>query len=144
MNKIDSVGFGKLEEICDIFNMINIVKVSTCYIKIKKSTIDLLLTNKPLSFRVTNITESGLSDCDKLISLFIKSYVSRLKPKTKIFEGEKFVKDVKVANFSLPTSDPNNNYLVHSNTVFLLRRKYRKEIMPIYKCRHEKSYLYQR
>ena len=74
--------------------MTNIVKVITCYIKIKKSTIDHLLTNKRVSCRMTNITESGLSDCHKLISLFIKSYISRLKPKTKNFEAEKFVKDV--------------------------------------------------
>ena len=82
-------GFGKLEEICNIFNMTNIVKVITCYIKIKKSTIDHLLTKKTMSCRMTNIAESGLSDCHKLISLFIKSYISRLKPKTKNFCGRK-------------------------------------------------------
>ena len=65
--------------------MTNIVKVITCYIKIKKSTIDHLLTNKTMSCRMTNIAEPGLSDYHKLISLFIKSYISRLKPKTKNF-----------------------------------------------------------
>ena len=52
-----------------------------------------------MSFRITNIIESGLSDCHKLISLFIKSYISRLKPKTKNFEAEKIVKDVRIADF---------------------------------------------
>ena len=67
------------------FNIdVNKTEVSTCYIKINESTIYLLLTNTRMSFRMTNITESGLSDCHKLISLFIKSYISRLnqKPKT--------------------------------------------------------------
>ena len=52
-----------------------------------------------MSFRITNIIESGLSDCHKLISFFIKSYISRLKPKTKNFEAEKIVKDVRIADF---------------------------------------------
>ena len=35
-----------------------------------------------MAFQVTNATETGISDCHKLISSFIKSYISRLKPKT--------------------------------------------------------------
>ena len=86
----------KTLRIMEDFNIdVNKTEVSTCYIKINESTIYLLLTNTRMSFRMTNITESGLSDCHKLISLFIKSYISRLKPKTKNFESEKFVKDVK-------------------------------------------------
>ena len=88
--------------------MTNIVKVITCYIKIKKSTIDHLLTNKRVSCRMTNITESGLSDCHKLISLFIKSL--RQKNLLRML--------IKVADFSYPTSSPNDNYLVQSNTDF--------------------------
>ena len=100
--------------------MTNIVKIITCYIQIKKSTIDHLLTKKTMSCRMTNVTESGLSDCHKLISLFIKSYISCLKPKTKNFGTEKFVKDVKVDDFSYPASYPKKNYLVQSNTDFFL------------------------
>ena len=29
----------------------------------------------------TNVTETGVSDCRKLITTFMKSYISRLKPK---------------------------------------------------------------
>ena len=46
-----------------------------------KSTIDLILTNKPRSYQITNVTETGVSDCHKLILTFMKSYISRLKPK---------------------------------------------------------------
>ena len=98
LNKTDCIGFGKLKEFCDNSNLTNIVKRNTCFTKNNKSTIDLLLTNKPLYFQVTNTTERGLSDCDKLILSFMKSYISRLKPKTifyhnyKNFDEEKFVK----------------------------------------------------
>ena len=45
-----------------------------------KLTIDLILTNKPRSFQITNVTETGVRDCHKLITTFIKSHTSRLKP----------------------------------------------------------------
>ena len=98
LNKTDCIGFGKLKEFCDNSNLTNIVKRNTCFTKNNKSTIDLLLTNKPVYFQVTNTTERGLSDCDKLILSFMKSYISRLKPKIifygnyKNFDEEKFVK----------------------------------------------------
>ena len=76
LNKTDCIGFGKLEEFCDNFNLTNIVKRNTCFTKNNKSTIDLLLTNKPMSFQVTNTTETGLSDCQRLISSFMKSYIA--------------------------------------------------------------------
>ena len=71
---------------------------------------------------MTNATETGLSDCHKLISSFMKSYISCLKPKTifyrnyKKFDEEKFVKDVKAAHFSFSNNDPNENYSVLSDT----------------------------
>ena len=71
LNKTDCIGFGKLEEFCDNFNLTNIVKKNTCFTKTNKSTIDLLLTNKPMYFQVTKTIEAGLSDCHKLISSFI-------------------------------------------------------------------------
>ena len=82
LNKTDCIGFGKLEEFCDNFNLTNIVKRNTCFTKNNKSKTDLLLTNKAMSFQVTNTTETGVSDCHKLISSFMKSYISHLKAKT--------------------------------------------------------------
>ena len=32
-----------------------------------KSTIGLILTDKPRSFQIRNVTETGVSDCHKLI-----------------------------------------------------------------------------
>ena len=110
-----------MEEFCDNFNLTNIVKSNTYFTKDDKSTTDLLLTNKPMSFQVINTTETGLSDCHKLISSFMKSYISCLKPKTifyrnyKNFGEEKFVKDVKAADISFSNNDPNENYSVLSD-----------------------------
>ena len=78
-----------------------------------------------------------------LISSFMESYISGLKPKTifyrnhKNFDEEKFVKDVKAANFSFSNNNPNENYSVLSGTFSKLvdrhaplkKKKYKKEIM---------------
>ena len=126
LNKTDCISFGKIKKSCDIFNLTNIVKRNTCFTKNNKSTIDLLLTNKPMSFQMTNTAETGLSDCHKLISSFMKSYISRLKLKTifycnyKNFDEEKFVKDVKAADLSFSNNDPNKNYSVLSDTFLKL------------------------
>ena len=47
----------------------------------RKSLIDLILTNKPLSFQRTQVTKTGLSDYHKLITTFFKCKSQRLKPK---------------------------------------------------------------
>ena len=86
-----------------------------------KSTIDLTLTNKPRSFQITNVTETGVSDCNKLITTFMKSCISRLKPKNvhyhsyKNFNEEKFLTDVKEADFSFKISNSDENYSVLIN-----------------------------
>ena len=42
-----------------------------------------------MSFQVINTTETGLTDCHKLISSFMKSYIARLKPKTIFYRNYK-------------------------------------------------------
>ena len=86
-----------------------------------KSPIDLILTNKPRSFQITNVTETGVSDCHKLITAFMKPHISRLKPHSvhyrsyKYFNEEKFLSDVKEADVSFETINPDENYLVLTN-----------------------------
>ena len=106
----------KLEEFCDLFNLTNLMKNETCFTRDHKSTIDLILTNKPKSFQNTCITETGLSDFHKLISTFFKTQITRLKPKIvfyrnyKHFEDSRFLEDLNSTDFSLNTDDPNENY----------------------------------
>ena len=114
-------GFDKLE-LCDTFNLTNLIKSETCYTNNHKSTTDLFFTNKPLSFQGTSTTETGLSDCHKLISTFMRSFVSRLKPKIiffrnyKKFDETEFLSYLKNTNFSFTSSDPNENYLLLTNS----------------------------
>ena len=49
LNKTDSIGYGKLEEFWENFNLTNIAKRNKCFTKNNKSKIDLLLSNKPMS-----------------------------------------------------------------------------------------------
>ena len=93
----------------------------TCFMNNHKSAIDLTLANKPRSFQMTNVTETVVSDGNKLITTFMKSCISRLKPKNvhyhsyKNFNEEKFLTDVKEADFSFTTSNPDEKYSVLTN-----------------------------
>ena len=68
----DCSGFDKLEEFCDMFNLTNLIKSRTCYANHHKSTIELFLTSKPSTFPATSTTKTGLNDCHKLISTFMR------------------------------------------------------------------------
>ena len=89
ITKENSLGFDRLEEFHDTFNLTNVIKSETCYTNNHKSTINLFFTNKALSFQGTSTTETGLSDRHKLISAFVRSFVSRLKPKILFFRNYK-------------------------------------------------------
>ena len=113
INKNEAIGHEKLDTFCNTLNLTNLVKSYTCFTNNHKSTIDLFLTNKPRSFQFTSVTETGLSNYHRLITTFMKSYFSRLKPKIihyrnfKRFDEQKFIDDVKNADFSFETDDPN-------------------------------------
>ena len=130
INKDDAIGHDKLDVFCDTLNLTNLVKSETCYTNNHKSTIDLFLTNKPRSFQFTSVTETGLSDYHRLIATFIKSHFSRLEPKIihyrnfKRFDEQKFIADVKNADFSFETDDPNESYSALTNTFSLIVEKH--------------------
>ena len=119
IKKASSTAYDKLEQLSDTFNLTNLVKSELCFMNNHKSTIDLILTNKPQSFQTTNITETGVSDCHKPITTFMKCDISCLKPRNvhypshKNFNEEKFLSDVKEADFSFKTTY--ENYLVLTN-----------------------------
>ena len=74
------VEFHKLDEFCDLFNLTNLITSPTCFMKMQKSTIDLILTNKECCFQKTKITKTGLSHFYRLISTFLRPQFCRLKP----------------------------------------------------------------
>ena len=110
INKDETIGNGKLDVFCSTLNLINLVISDTYYTNNHKSTTDLFLTNKPCSFQFTSVTETGFNNYHRLITFFIKSYFSKLKPKIihhcnfKRFHEKKFIVDVKNADFSFETS----------------------------------------
>ena len=63
-----------LSDLRDTFALINLVK--------DKSLLDVILTNRPNSFQKTVTTETGLSDCHKLVSTVFRSTFIKLRPKT--------------------------------------------------------------
>jgi hypothetical protein len=62
-----------LDDLCDIFDLTNIVKNPTCFMKgYEPSLVDVILTNKNnLCFKTLNFN-TGVSDCHHMISSFIK------------------------------------------------------------------------
>ena len=95
----------KLEEFCNTFNL-----------RGHKSATDLILTNKPKSFQNICITETGLGDFHKLIMTFLKTKITRLKPRIKVFyrnykhfEDNRVLENLNNTDFSLNTDDPNKN-----------------------------------
>ena len=85
ITKKDCSIYDKLEEFCDKFNLKNLIKSKTYYTNDLKLTNDLFLTNKPLYIQGTSYTETGVSNFHKFMSIFIRSFVFRLKPKNNLF-----------------------------------------------------------
>ena len=106
----------KLDEFCNLFDLTNLIKTETCYIKNHKSTTDLFLTNRPLYFQKTRTTETGFGDHHKLISTFLKSNYTRLKPKIiyyrnhENFDEELFLTDLENPNLSANSDNRHENY----------------------------------
>ena len=68
-----------LVELCDIFDLTNLVKEPTCFTKrFEPSLIDLVLTNRPNSFTKTLVCDTGMSDVHKQVFSIMKTH---LKPK---------------------------------------------------------------
>ena len=114
-NVTDS-NYDRLKILCETFDLRNIIKQKTCFAGEQGTLIDLILTNRPRSFKNTVATETGLSDHHLMISTFLKAYLVRLKPKNifyrnyKNFDPSQFLDDMKNAQFTCYTEDPNLNY----------------------------------
>ena len=83
---------------CETYKLRNLVKHPTCLKNLENpSCIDLLLTNKPLSFQTTAVIEAGLSDFHKMIVAVMKMHFPKMKPrviryqKYKTFNNDAFV-----------------------------------------------------
>ena len=112
------------------FQFENLVKSETCFTKGNESLIDLILTNKPLSFQRTQVTETGLSDYHKLVTTFFKCKSQRLKPKIisyrkyKSFKESAFLNVVAKLKFELGSKDPHKGCETITNNFLKIFNKY--------------------
>ena len=70
------VGYKQLTEFLDVFNLSNLIKEKTCFFKDHESLIDVILTNKPRRFINSQSFEFGVSDCQKMIVIFLRMNVA--------------------------------------------------------------------
>ena len=97
----NTMGSKRFSNFMDVFNLKNLIKEETCFSNLHKSSIDVILTNKPRRFYKSGAYEFGLSDCHKLISTCLRSFVARLKQKIikyrsyKKFDESYFLADLK-------------------------------------------------
>ena len=90
-----------LDDLCDIFDLANIVKNPTCFMKgYEPSLVDVILTNKNnICFKTLNFN-TGVSDCHHMISTFIKGNTpncvnSKIQYRSfKDFDVNKYISDL--------------------------------------------------
>ena len=84
-------------DLCDTFDLTNLIKASTCFKSSNQTSFDVILTNRPRSFQQSAIITTELSDYHKMTLTFFRSYFSRLPPKTitsrmfRYFETKEFL-----------------------------------------------------
>ena len=69
-----------LHELCDAYDLHNLISEPTCITKTSESMIDLILTNCSRSFMHSKTVESGLSDFHKMTITTMKCTYTRQKP----------------------------------------------------------------
>ncbi|VDI69629.1 Hypothetical predicted protein [Mytilus galloprovincialis] len=71
-----------IREICDIFNLKNIIKKATCFTKIAKATLlDLILMNHDCDFKKICNFGTGISDVHNFISVQLNCDLPKILPK---------------------------------------------------------------
>ena len=64
----------------EIYKLENLIKEATCFKNPENPTcIDLILTNKPLSFKNIYVIEAGLSDFHKMVVAVMKMHFPKMK-----------------------------------------------------------------
>ena len=110
------IGLKDVINLCETFNLTDLIKDKTCFTSTHQSSIDALLTNRSKSFQHSFTVETGRSDYHHMIVTFLKAHLVRLKPKTifyrsyKNFGESSFLADVKKANLTVNSNDPDKTY----------------------------------
>ena len=76
---------------CDTYNLKNLIKEPTCYKNPNKPTcIDLMLTNKPLSFKHSCVIETGLSHFHRMTVTVMKAIFEKLQSRLVNYRDYKY------------------------------------------------------
>ena len=78
-----------LNALIQAYNLNNLINKPTCFQSNTATCIDLILTNKKDSFKLSNTFEAGISDHHKLVSTILKSGSFKGTPKIKIYRSYK-------------------------------------------------------
>ena len=71
----------RMKRFAEIYKLQNLTKETTCFKNPDNAVyIDLILTNKPLTFKTTYVIETELSDFHKVIVALMKMRFPKLKP----------------------------------------------------------------
>ena len=121
-----STCFYDVNEFCDIFDLTNLIKKATCLTPTAKnpSLIDIILTNRPRSFKNSVTVETGLSDHHRMVLTVLRCHHVRLQPTTihyrdyNQFSPDAFIAELQFEYESQPISytDPNLAYNEFCNT----------------------------
>ena len=91
-----------MSNFCDMYGLNNLIKEPTCFKSTENpSSIDIMLTNKKLSFQNSTTVETGLSDFHKMTVTVMKRFFKKKEPVTieyrdmKKFDGMKFREDIR-------------------------------------------------
>ena len=77
-----------MKSFCESYNLTNLIKQATYFKNPEKpSCIDLILTNRPKSFRRTCVIQTGLSDFHRMIGSVLKMHFRKLPPRIISYRG---------------------------------------------------------
>ena len=94
-----------VRDLCDSYNMKNMIKDPTCFKSQNGSLIDVFLTTAQNRIKTSGCVDTGLSDHHHLIYSVMKSFSPRLKPREityrsyKTFIQENFIEDLQTFPF---------------------------------------------
>ena len=121
---------GYLSDICDTFDLTNLIKGKTCTQSEQGSSLDVILTNRPRSFQKSCLIETGISDHHKLVMTFLRCHFQKLPAKHilyrsyKHFNEESFLNDLRSLQFNDLKQNPTEAYDLLTKTFSRLVEKH--------------------
>ena len=89
-----------LLDLCDSYDLLNLVSKPTCFKSETETLLDVILTNSPDHFKCTEIMDTGLSDFHRMTFAVKKGTINQLKPRSinyrsyKHFNEDNFNRDI--------------------------------------------------